>query len=108
MRINSVEDLLIRFRTNWEGYIRQYRVLLALTVLAAIADAASTIYFMLQAGPDAESHPADLIRFRAHTRAYIWQAVPANRDRCFDGLSSSVGALYLRGCYHPLRLGGMV
>ncbi|MFH1718815.1 MAG: hypothetical protein ABIF19_15780, partial [Planctomycetota bacterium] len=47
-----------RFRFNWDGYVRNYRVLLVLTLLAALADAASTAYFMLQAGPDAEGHPA--------------------------------------------------
>jgi hypothetical protein len=31
---------------------------LILTVLAAVADAASTVYFMLRTGPDAEGHPA--------------------------------------------------
>jgi len=51
-------NILKRFWTNWEGYIRQYHVLLVLTFLAALADAVSTVYFMLQAGTDAESHPA--------------------------------------------------
>ena len=53
-----MEDILERFRMNWEGYIRQYRVFLVLTILAAVADAASTIYFMCRTGPDAEGHPA--------------------------------------------------
>ena len=57
MRINSIEDILERFRLNWEGYIRQYRVLLILTILAAVADAFSTAYFMSRTGPDAEGHP---------------------------------------------------
>jgi hypothetical protein len=52
-----MEDILDRFRVNWEGYIRQYRVLLILTILVALADAASTIYFMCQTGPDTEGHP---------------------------------------------------
>lgn len=43
---------------NWEGYIRQYRVFLILTILAAVADAASTVYFMCRMGPNAEGHPA--------------------------------------------------
>lgn len=43
---------------NWEGYIRQYRVLLLLTFLALLADAASTVYFMCRTGPDTEGHPA--------------------------------------------------
>jgi hypothetical protein len=58
MRIRSVKDIVERFRTNWEGYIREFRVFLTLTVLAAVADAASTVYFMLRTGPDAEGHPA--------------------------------------------------
>ena len=53
-----MEDILKRFRTNWEGYIRKYGILLALTILAALADAASTVYFMCRTGPDTESHPA--------------------------------------------------
>ena len=57
MRTNSIEDILERFRLNWEGYIRQYRFLLLLTILAAVADAASTAYFMCRTGPDAEGHP---------------------------------------------------
>ncbi|MHC4331107.1 MAG: hypothetical protein ACYSWW_23620 [Planctomycetota bacterium] len=51
-----------RFRVNWEGYIRERRVFLILTALAALADAASTVYFMLRAGPDAEGHPQKVIR----------------------------------------------
>jgi hypothetical protein len=58
MRINSMEDILGRFRVNWKGYIRKYRVLLVLTSLAALADAVSTVYFMCRTGPDAEGHPA--------------------------------------------------
>jgi hypothetical protein len=58
MRIKSVRDIVECFRTNWEGYIRDFHVFLILTVLAAVADAASTVYFMLCTGPDAEGHPA--------------------------------------------------
>jgi hypothetical protein len=58
MRIKSARNIVERFRVNWEGYIRECRVFLILTVLAALADAASTVYFMLRAGPNAEGHPA--------------------------------------------------
>jgi len=58
MRIRSARDIVERLRTNWRGYIREYRVFLILTVLAALADGASTVYFMLRAGADAEGHPA--------------------------------------------------
>ncbi len=58
MRVRSTKDIVERFRTNWSGYVREYHLFLALTILAALADAASTVYFMLQGGPDAEGHPA--------------------------------------------------
>lgn len=58
MRIRSARDIVERFRVNWEGYIHECRLFLILTVLAALADAASTVCFMLRAGPDAEGHPA--------------------------------------------------
>lgn len=50
-------DIVERFRINWKGYLRQYRFFLILTVIAALADAASTVYFMLRTGPGAEGHP---------------------------------------------------
>lgn len=56
--IRSARDIVELFRTNWHGYVREYRVFLILTVVAALADAASTVYFMLRAGADAEGHPA--------------------------------------------------
>jgi hypothetical protein len=58
IRIRSVKDIVERFHVNSEGYIREYRIFLVLTIIAAVADAASTIYFMLRAGPHAEGHPA--------------------------------------------------
>jgi hypothetical protein len=58
IRIKSVRGIVERFCVNWKGYIREFRVFLILTVLAAVADAASTVYFMLRAGPGAEGHPA--------------------------------------------------
>jgi hypothetical protein len=58
MRIRSAKDIVERFRVNWKGYIRECRVFLILTMFAALADGASTVYFMLRAGPDAEGHPA--------------------------------------------------
>lgn len=63
MPIRSIDDVVKRYRENWRGYVRRFGVLLAVTLLAALADAASTIYFMLVEGPEAESHPA--VRFMA-------------------------------------------
>ena len=56
-QIGSFSDVVGRFRRNWTGYIREYRVFWVLTVLAAGADMASTIYIMLREGPQAEGHP---------------------------------------------------
>ncbi|MBN1506884.1 MAG: hypothetical protein JW955_08560 [Sedimentisphaerales bacterium] len=56
--MRSVRDVVTRFRENWRGYVHTYRMLLALTVLASLADMASTIYFMLIHGTDVEQHPA--------------------------------------------------
>jgi len=47
-----------RLRENGRGYVRRYWVWLVLTVLAALADMATTIHFMRAAGPQAEGHPA--------------------------------------------------
>ena len=57
-QIRSSRDVLTRFRENWVGFIRAYRIFLVLVVLASLADMASTIYFMLSQGPAAEGHPA--------------------------------------------------
>jgi hypothetical protein len=43
------------------GYVHEYRIFLVLVVLASLADMASTIHFMLYAGPQAEFHPT--VRF---------------------------------------------
>lgn len=58
IRIRSIRDIVERFHVNSEGYIREYRIFLVLTVIAAVVDAASTIYFMLRTSPDVEGHPA--------------------------------------------------
>jgi hypothetical protein len=56
-QIRSLNDVVTRFRENWIGYVQQYRALLVLTVLVSLADAASTIHFMLSQGPAPEEHP---------------------------------------------------
>ena len=57
-QMRSFQDVVARFRENWVGYVNEYRLLLALVLLASLADMASTIYFMLSRGPAAEGHPA--------------------------------------------------
>lgn len=57
-QMRTFRDVLTRFRENWVGYVHEYRFLLALALLASLADMGSTIYFMLWRGPAAEGHPA--------------------------------------------------
>lgn len=58
---NIVFDAIInRFKENRIGFWVSYRWLIGLFVIAVLCDAASTIYFMLEAGPeyaDMEMHP---------------------------------------------------
>jgi len=56
-QLKTFRDVGTRLRENWKGYIRQYRVLLILVLLASLADMASTIHFMLIHGPEVEGHP---------------------------------------------------
>jgi hypothetical protein len=60
-QIRSIDDIVTRLRENWVGYVHEYRVFLVLVVLASLADMASTIHFMVYAGPEAELHPT--VRF---------------------------------------------
>lgn len=46
------------FKTNSRGFWKAYRGLIILFIVSLIADGASTIYFMLRIGPQAEIHPA--------------------------------------------------
>ncbi|MHC4227864.1 MAG: hypothetical protein ACYSW0_10600 [Planctomycetota bacterium] len=92
-----------RFRVNWEGYIRERRVFLILTALAALADAASTVYFMLRAGPDAEGHPA--IRLVSAVFGPILGPIVGKLCQ-FTVVVVLTVYLHRRNC--PLRLGGMV
>ena len=57
-RIGSWRDIITRLRDNARGYFRELRAFLAVALIAALADLASTIYFMLKHGVDAELHPA--------------------------------------------------
>ncbi len=49
---------MTRLRENWQGYLWEYRIFLALAVLASLADMASTVWLMHIHGPGAEGHPA--------------------------------------------------
>ncbi len=60
-QLRSFNDVVTRLHENWVGYVQEYRIFLVLVVLASLADMASTIHFMLYAGPQAEFHPT--VRF---------------------------------------------
>jgi hypothetical protein len=55
--LRSIRDISTRLHENWVGYVREYRILLILVLLASLADMASTIHFMLSMGPQTELHP---------------------------------------------------
>ncbi|MBN1360470.1 MAG: hypothetical protein JW993_07755 [Sedimentisphaerales bacterium] len=55
--VQSFGDVVRRIRANWRGYVSAYSIFLLLVVLAAAADALSTILFMLIRGPQEEAHP---------------------------------------------------
>jgi hypothetical protein len=46
------------FRRNYPGFVRSYRWLLAVLLVALLCDGLSTIYFMQREGADVELHPA--------------------------------------------------
>ncbi len=46
-----------RFTMNQDGFWRQWKVFIAIFIVALLADAASTVYFMRHEGVDAELHP---------------------------------------------------
>lgn len=56
-QIRSFRDVVGRVRANWRGFMSTYGVFLVLVVLAAAADALSTVFFMLIRGPQEEAHP---------------------------------------------------
>ena len=62
-QLRSMDDIVARLHENWVGYVQEYRVFLVLVILASLADMASTMHFMLFAGPQAEIHPT--VRFLA-------------------------------------------
>lgn len=56
-KARNINDIRERLHTNWQGYVRQYWIFLVLTVLAAMADMFSTVYFMHIEGAEIERHP---------------------------------------------------
>lgn len=57
VQTRTINDIIERFRTNWQGYVRRYWIFLVLTILAALADMFTTVYFMHIEGAQIERHP---------------------------------------------------
>jgi hypothetical protein len=53
----TINDIIERFKVNWQGFFCRYWIFIVLTFLAAMADMYSTIYFMRIEGVDMERHP---------------------------------------------------
>ena len=56
-QLKTFDDIETRFRENWKGFLAEYWVFLLLALLVSLADTASTVYFMINTGPQAELHP---------------------------------------------------
>ncbi len=50
--------IIDRFKGNYRYVLSTYRWLIIVFIIALICDGASTIYFMLNEGPESELHPA--------------------------------------------------
>ena len=55
--LRDIENITSRFRKNLKGFFAEYHYLITLLIIAAVVDAASTIYFMHIVGPEKEIHP---------------------------------------------------
>jgi len=49
--------IIIKFQENRRGFWEDYRWFIVVFALALLCDAASTVYFMLESGPETELHP---------------------------------------------------
>jgi hypothetical protein len=83
--------LISRFRRNIPGFWKTYRWFIVVFVVALFCDAASTIHFMLRAGPEIEIHP--VIRFVSRMLGPVVGPLVAAVGKAFIGL---VLAIYLR------------
>ena len=87
-RVKTAADVVARFRANARSFLQTFRVPLALCLLAALLDLASTIRFM-RLGLGVETHPA--IRLAIRILGPIWGPV--------FGKTCQFGALLLTAIY---------
>ena len=55
--IRDLRAIKIRFQRNSKNFLEDNHYLITLLIIAAVVDAASTIYFMHMVGPQKEIHP---------------------------------------------------
>lgn len=61
--LRDLNRVYARFQNNAKGFFKENHYYITLLIIAAVVDAASTIYFMHIIGPEKEIHP--MIRFLA-------------------------------------------
>ena len=83
--------LIKKFRDNWPCFWKAYSWLTAVFVIALFCDAASTIHFMLRAGPEIEMHP--VIRCLSRALGPVAGPLFAAAGKAVGGI---VLAVYLR------------
>jgi len=83
--------LINRFRKNWCGFWKTYSWLIAVFIVALFCDAASTIHFMLRAGPEVEMHP--IIRCISRIMGPVVGPLAAATGKAITGIALAV---YLR------------
>lgn len=52
------DKILPRLKNNRQGFLKEFKYLLTAVLVTGIADAVSTIHFMVVASPELELHPA--------------------------------------------------
>jgi hypothetical protein len=68
--LRQFQAIKLRFRHNWKGFWKKYRLLIGLLLFAAVLDGVSTVYFMSLAGVHPEVHPH--IRLASHLCGPVW------------------------------------
>ena len=86
-----MKQVIERFRSNSHGFWSAHRWLMMAFILALFCDAASTVYFMLHVGPEAELHPA--VRIISHILGPV--AGPL-LSASFKAIAGVCVAIYLR------------
>jgi len=95
--IRQLRAIRLRFRHNWRGFFRRFRLPLICLAVAAMLDALSTCRFMLILGVDNELHP--YIRLISQILGPIWGPLAGKALQCVFGVC---GVVYVRRYAHVL------